>query len=339
MAHAQEAEATEEPVAEDAAATAEEEIVSEDEIASSSYQTAFDKARKAWTPFEDASLTSEEIDDDILYVLGNVANTMFHEFAHALVSELAIVVLGKEEDAVDGFANMIMASNESDPALDKMIVAVAEDYFASGNFADEASDVSYAYDEHSLNAQRAFNVICLLVGAKPEQFKSAADNAGMPPERQDSCANDYADTLANWDTVLTPHYLNDGEAPKAKITITYGKPAEGQEGIAAMLKASGIVESVTKEITEWIRMPNNIAVAIEACGEENAFWSPSNLKLTICYELASGYMDRALTQGQVAEGEEAAPAGGGESEAVEEDFEAAEEGVEEETEEPAEAAR
>jgi hypothetical protein len=242
--------------------------------------------------------SAEAADHATLYVLGNIANTMFHEFGHALKSELSLPLTGKEEDAVDSFANVIMVSRDSDETLDAMILAVADDYFANGAFAGEEGGETPAWDEHSLDEQRAYAVICILVGADPETYKEAADNAGMPPERQEACQYEYEDALKAWDTLMTPHYLKNGEMGKAKPTITYGDVPAGMEVIAQLIKTSGIIETVTDELFSMIRMPNDIAINVAACGEENAYWSPDERQLTFCYEIAQGYLNNATAQGE-----------------------------------------
>jgi hypothetical protein len=259
----------------------------------SPYEIARQKGVKSWTAPPDLDLTPEQVDENVVYVLGNVTNTMFHEFAHGLVSELEIPVLGKEEDAVDAFANVVMVNHDDDPALDAMMVAVADDYFTAGQYED-GNDAGMQMDEHSMSAQRAFNVICILVGADPEKFRQAAENAGMPPERQESCAFDYEQAANAWDKLLADHYLLEGEKPVSKITITYGKPAAGQEAIAKLIKGSGIIEAVADQMIGLIKMPNPLSVNVTACDEENAFWSPEDRSVTLCYELAQGYLVNAL---------------------------------------------
>lgn len=232
-----------------------------------------------------------EPDDETLtlYILGNVVNTMFHEFGHALVSELRIPVLGKEEDAVDALANIIMVAKTDDPALDMMLRAVADDFFTNGEFSESTGATDEPWGHHSPDKARAYAVICILVGADPENYKDAADNAGMPEDRQESCADDYETALNNWNTLLEPHYLGDGEHNARKMAVTYAEPPEDLAFVAAMMRDSGIVEVVVNEIDAMVRLPHEIAVAVESCGQENAFWSPSERKVTLCYEIVQSY--------------------------------------------------
>jgi hypothetical protein len=258
----------------------------------SPYQGALDKARDYWTTHIDPD-SEEDPDPQVLYVLGNMANTLFHEFGHAMISELELPVLGKEEDAVDAFANVIMVSKDADPVLDGMIVAVADDYFTAGQYTDYDPP---AWDEHSMNEQRAYAVVCMLVGSDAEGFKEIADNAEMPEERQQACAEEFNKAVNGWDNLLQDHYLEDGERQTARISIKYGRPLPDQRDIAGLIKASGIVEDVAASLTSMIKIPNNITVSVESCEEENAYWSPDERKMTFCYELAQYYLNNALEE-------------------------------------------
>jgi len=288
-----EAEAMVDEIDAEAAPASGEASATEEDDGNGPYRQALDKAKKSLTASYDG--TPEEIDQIAVYILGNTINTLFHEYGHGLVSELELPIVAKEEDAVDNLANIIMVGKTTDPALDRMLRAVADDYFTNGQFSEDNGDEAAPWDEHSPDKARAYDVICILVGADPEAYKEAADNAGMPPERQDGCAYEYESKLNAWDKLLTPYYLNEGEKNTKKATITYGKATEDTQMVADMLKASGAVEAVTAEITAMVRLPNDITVGVETCGESNAFWSPDDRKLTLCYEIVQSYYDN-ITQ-------------------------------------------
>ena len=55
-----------------------------------------------------------------------------------------------------------------------------------------------------------------------------------------------------------------------------------------------MVEVVADEVTAMVRLPNDITIGVESCGEVNAYWSPDERKLTFCYEIAQSYFDNAM---------------------------------------------
>jgi Putative metallopeptidase len=88
-----------------------EELVSE----SLRFQARVDEVAHALG--EDArfkNLTHEQRAQTVEFVAGNLLFVLFHELGHALVSEMGLPVLGKEEDAVDAYAvlAMLMTGNK-----------------------------------------------------------------------------------------------------------------------------------------------------------------------------------------------------------------------------------
>src|SRR6266852_6260863 len=58
------------------------------------------------------------------------------------------------------------------------------------------------YDEHGLDQQRAYAIICLMIGSNDEDFKVLADWVQMPQARQKTCRNDYGRAKYAWETAL-----------------------------------------------------------------------------------------------------------------------------------------
>ena len=87
-----------------------------------------------------------------VFVLGNVLFTLYHEIGHALVHAFDIPVLGREEDAVDGLAAVLMIPETPDPLMDALVIAAADGWALTARRAD-GRKLSY-WDEHSLDEQR-----------------------------------------------------------------------------------------------------------------------------------------------------------------------------------------
>lgn len=256
---------------------------------SSIYKDAIDKATPLWVEPDGSKTTPAQARDATEYVIGNVVNTLFHEFGHAMVSEFEINVLGREEDAVDSFADVTMIADEQDPVLDAMMIDVVRSWFDSGKFnADQGYLPDYA-DEHAVDEQRGYETVCILFGASPERFGKIADEVKLPPERREGCPYEYEKAYNSWLTALGDNYLDDKEPPSTRITVTWGEPPPELKPIADMLKASHVVEAVAEQIANTFRLPNPITLSVEKCDEENAFWSPESRTLTLCYEIAEGY--------------------------------------------------
>jgi hypothetical protein len=139
-------------------------------------------------------------------VAGTTVFTFFHELGHTLIEELDLPVTGKEEDTVDEFATILLAELGQEYAA----LASAIQFGLSGNQEIESvsQDLSF-WDEHSLNYQRFYNIICLVYGKNPQEYDVLVERIGIPPQRQTTCRIDYNKKLKAWRTLLSPH-LREG---------------------------------------------------------------------------------------------------------------------------------
>ena len=84
------------------------------------------------------------------------------------------------------------------------------------------------YDEHSLDLQRSYAVVCLMVGAEPEIFGETAEEYEMDEDRQESCALDYQQAVNSWVQLLEPHTVKDNKTGAA-INFVYEADPEFQD--------------------------------------------------------------------------------------------------------------
>jgi hypothetical protein len=238
------------------------------------------------------SLTQEQQDETIEFVVGNAYHTLFHEAGHMLVSEFDLPILGREEDSVDNLATVMMLGFD-ELAFDNALVDTADGFWMtdeaakSGSDAEETDDSAY-YDEHGLDLQRSYQVVCLMVGHDAADFKEIADTYELPGERRDTCAEEYAQISKSWEKVLKPHLR--GGSRKARIDIVYDMPARKHlRWAASVLQENSLLERVAAEMTERYDLKDGITFRATTCGVENAFWSEDDRTVTFCYELANYY--------------------------------------------------
>ena len=81
------------------------------------------------------------------------------------------------------------------------------------------------YDEHGLDQQRAYAIVCLMVGSNSDQFKELAHWVQMPEARQDTCLGDYSNAKYSRNLVLKP-FLRAPDQPKSTIDVAY-EPVTG----------------------------------------------------------------------------------------------------------------
>jgi hypothetical protein len=140
-------------------------------------------------------------DDDIIAgLLGAVEFVLYHEVGHALVDVCELPVTGKEEDAVDGLATFIAVLTERE----EIAVAGAALFEAWAANREEFSEEDF-WDEHSLDEQRTFSILCWVYGSNPEAFASLAKEAQMPKSRAKRCESEYQQIAVSWSKLLLPH--------------------------------------------------------------------------------------------------------------------------------------
>ncbi|MCR6633794.1 DUF4344 domain-containing metallopeptidase [Devosia sp.] len=218
------------------------------------------------------------------FAMHDALYTMYHEVGHMLVGELELPVLGKEEDAADALATIWLLTDETDDDSWNALIDAADGWYfnAVQSTGSGVEDFSY-YDDHSLDIQRAYAMVCMMVGAEPDVFGETADNYEIDAEQQEACAYTYEQAVTSWDALLEPH-LVDGEQG-AEIEIVY-EDAGDYEVFAEEMKARGILEHAAKLVMDWYVLPETVTFRATQCGEANAYFYPAEREITYCYELA-----------------------------------------------------
>lgn len=237
-------------------------------------------------------LSPKEQMDLVEFVTGNMLFVAFHEMGHALINELGIPVLGREEDAADSFATLAMLKVRSEFSYN-VLVQAARGWFLMDRRDRKQGNMLAFYDEHGLDKQRAFAIVCLMVGGNEEQFQGLADWVKMPRARQDSCLGDYSNAQYSWDLVLKPH-LRAAEQPKTKIEVTYDEGKGKLDSYARSFRAIRFLETLAEHVEDQYVWKRPIGLKMLSCGEPNAKWNLPTHMETICYELADEFVDLYL---------------------------------------------
>ena len=155
---------------------------------------------------EQAALVVGDGDYALRYVLANVRFIVLHETGHALVHLLDLPVTGRQEDAVDQLAAILMLRFAG---LDETPAQVIGNLRMAANWLLSRSTGAYnlyAYaDEHALGEQRYFNLQCLIYGTDPEGFAGMVDAGDLTPERARGCPRETRMASRSWVRLLLPH--------------------------------------------------------------------------------------------------------------------------------------
>lgn len=149
------------------------------------------------TVFEVATQLGTTEDEVGAQFAGTWMFVLFHELGHALIDYYDLPVLAKEEDAADNFsAIMMLESGLTEYLLHAAIFWKATDsgMYDEGKFADE----------HSLNVQRLYQILCNVYGSDPQRYRYLVENGVLPATRADSCPAEYRQMMSSWSGLLEP---------------------------------------------------------------------------------------------------------------------------------------
>lgn len=145
--------------------------------------------------------TEDATDEEAATAVANATMfTFYHELGHALIDLYDLPITGREEDAVDQLATRILL--EGGEEGENAAIDGANSFLTEAEA--ELDDLAF-WDEHSLNDQRFYNILCWLYGKDPEGYQYLVDDETLPAGRAEQCPAEYQRMATSWDTLLSPY--------------------------------------------------------------------------------------------------------------------------------------
>jgi hypothetical protein len=135
-----------------------------------------------------------------------------HEFAHALIHNFELPVLGREEDAADGISTVVLLKAEEGALY---AIDAAEFWEAFSGRQDPPDLAEYA-DNHSFDRQRADNILCWVAGSDEGIREAFLENEILPEDRLAACPGEWELLRASAEQVLDPHLVNGANLTPAE---------------------------------------------------------------------------------------------------------------------------
>ncbi len=170
-------------------------------------------------------------------VVGATVFGFYHEAGHALIHQLDLPAVGREEDAVDQLATLILLAAGDDGVA----MALSGAYWFQ--LQQKAGAETPFWDEHAFDGQRFYNIMCLIYGSDPQKYGSFVADGNLPKARAARCQEEYGKIQASWRKLLEPHLTNDAAeeidytpsvpadetTPDPAPTVAVGEPAGDDE--------------------------------------------------------------------------------------------------------------
>ncbi|HXU32570.1 MAG TPA: DUF4344 domain-containing metallopeptidase [Thermoanaerobaculia bacterium] len=166
---------------------------------------------QVFTP-EDAKNDDAENEEVGGKAIAAMVFVFYHELGHALIDIYDLPVTGREEDAVDQLATVMLLETWDGEESELAMTASAEWFDSSAAEREEDPDMA---DEHALDEQRYYNLLCWTYGSDPDYFADQLEDWELPEERAERCPEEYQRMSRSWDTLLGPHMVEvaEEEAP------------------------------------------------------------------------------------------------------------------------------
>ena len=252
-------------------------------------------------------------------VLGGTLGILMHELAHALIGELGVPVTGPEEDSADEFSALFLSTAfrpEEMPGEDPAVIAFLQNMVRYATVMWKHVDDAHIanndpakpwWDAHSVAGDRFRNMLCLVYGSGPDTYTALADSVDFPPNERELCKLDYPRHLKAWETI-TASFLreqNDGktgyqpaDTPGGKVTVEF-RPSITATGQALLpvLEQSQMFQGIGEVLEKNFVWPRDFTILFADCGEPNAFYSPDDIHVIMCWE-GLEYFAGALLDGE-----------------------------------------
>ncbi|MCC2651542.1 MAG: hypothetical protein K0Q60_1705 [Microvirga sp.] len=242
------------------------------------------------------------------FVIGNTLFTLTHELGHAVISLFGLPVLGREEDAADTFATLALLHVGTEFTHGVLLDAARGLLLMAAREARMGQPPVF-FAEHGLDRQRAFQIICLMTGSDPRSFRAVASRAGIPPDRQETCIDEFRQSEQSWLSLLRPHLrssaprarsflrrllrLPAGSAAQDQIQVRYRDAPAPLAPYRQVLVSVGLLETVSSFASQNLDLSGNLALEARSCGEANAYWDRGERRVVVCYELVAEYAEVA----------------------------------------------
>ncbi|MFN7975957.1 MAG: DUF4344 domain-containing metallopeptidase [Acidobacteriota bacterium] len=160
------------------------------------YELVADISEMLAGQFEKPEEADEAVVDAMLFFF-------FHEMGHCLIHIYDLPTTGKEEDAVDQLATLVLVDAGEDGEKAALDGAVSFSAFAEQQSDEEEPAF---WDEHSMDQQRFYNIVCWVYGTDPEKYGYLVKDGHLPEARGDRCEGEYAQIEKSWNKLLESHF-------------------------------------------------------------------------------------------------------------------------------------
>ncbi len=215
------------------------------------------------------------------YLDANLRAIFYHELGHALIDILKLPIFGQEEDAADVLSVFLINTLFEGEVANRMALHTAYGFLGEAHIRDQDGEEPAYWDVHGPDLQRYFTFVCLFYGADPRGRQALANELELPPARQETCEDEFAQAQESWGPVV--QRLKDGGPGRSIRFLADHRVDEYGAYTAQVIGAE--VQTMNRDMS----LPKRLLVRVEECGTANAFYDSKTREILMCTEFA-GYL-------------------------------------------------
>lgn len=128
---------------------------------------------------------------------------VMHEIGHCFVTLFDLPITGREDDAVDEFAAIVLSQMQNKSPFSALVAGAQWFYDSAEAWGDTPPEWLYA-DEHSMGKQRFYAILFLAYGSNPDAYQYLINDGIITEEQADNAVNEYKNKVKVWEQLLSP---------------------------------------------------------------------------------------------------------------------------------------
>jgi hypothetical protein len=237
-------------------------------------------------------ITDAHLAEVVDFVVGNAVYALYHQAGHMMMQRYGVRMDGGEQ-AADDFAVLTLLEPRSG-AGDQTLVDAIDSWMLSNHVTASArAEAIGLADRHALDAERASNIVCDMVGANATDFADLADAASLTAAARAACSGAYQQKRALWTEALKPLGRAAG-APAMTVAVTYEEPTGGEIAEVTILHDNRVLEEVATRLANDFALSPAPTIRARSCGSATSRYDVARNELVFCYELASHHAELIL---------------------------------------------
>jgi hypothetical protein len=233
------------------------------------------------------------------YVDGNLFFLTYHEVGHMILDQVLDVDQQGDrlasEEAADDIATWLMLPDPDESEQDEEIWAAIEGWSRSAELQQGVSQNPHYPDD----ATRAARIACYVYGSNPRLYSELAEAFSTSINSVD-CEEEVQVLQADLEDWFGDHLIPPASADSGAIHVEYEPSGAALDTARAYLMESGVLEDAAEDISQFVRLPNDVTLVARSCGRGAAEfrYSPSARRITACYEAVDWLMRDAADEQQ-----------------------------------------